>query len=185
MKKSLILFISLFFYAQLTSAATSESVLHGSQLFQNNCSSCHSLKYLVPTKEIPAFTVKKTPAILGVQPPDLSLEINIRGADWVYAYLDGFYPDPKRPLGTNNKVYPDTAMPNMLAGLKAQMTPEEFHGALNDIVAFLTYAADPHQSQRKKLGCWVVGFLIIFVLLLWLIFRIITRVENASSKIRK
>jgi cytochrome c1 len=156
----------------------SPSAIKGAQLFQNNCFSCHSVKYLQGTKEIPAFPAKKTPAILGVQPPDLSLEVNLRGVHWVYAYLNGFYPDPTRPLGTNNYIYPDTAMPNMLAGLKSQLSEKEFHAALSDIVDFLAYASEPHKAERKTLGYWVVGFLIIFSLLLWFLFSIISRVKS-------
>lgn len=166
------------FYTKIALSSVSPSIIHGAQLFQSNCAACHSVKYLQGSKDIPTFPTKKTPAVLGVEPPDLSLEVNIRGAHWVYVYLDGFYPDPKRPFGVNNRVYPDTAMPNMLAGLKAQMTPEEFNMALNDMVSFLNFASDPHQAERKELGYWVIAFLMALVLLLWLLFRTIARVRN-------
>lgn len=154
------------------------SVIHGAKIFQQYCSACHSVKYLEASKSIPSFPVKETPAILGVHPPDLSLEVNIRGTQWIYAYLDGFYIDSKSPTGTNNTAYPGTVMPNMLAGLKNQLSPAEFQETLGDLVSFLNYASDPHQQERKKLGVWVVGFLSIFSLLLFLLFRIIRRVEN-------
>jgi cytochrome c1 len=182
-KKSIaitLLFMTMGISNSFAAQILSPCIIKGAQLFQNNCSSCHSVKYLQGSKDIPAFPAKKTPAILGVDPPDLSLEVNIHGAHWVYAYLDGFYPDPSRPLGTNNYIYPDTAMPNMLAGLKNQLSPKEFHAALNDLVDFLAYASDPHKDERKSLGYWIVGFLIIFALLLWFLFRIIARVENTE-----
>jgi ubiquinol-cytochrome c reductase cytochrome c1 subunit len=56
----------------------------------------------------------------GVEPPDLTLETRVRGSDWVYTYLMSFYQDPKRPLGANNRLFPDVAMPNVLAPLQGE-----------------------------------------------------------------
>ncbi len=50
----------------------------------------------------------------GVTPPDLSLTGRVRGADWIYTYLLSFYPDPSRPSGWNNTVFPNASMPNVL-----------------------------------------------------------------------
>ena len=38
----------------------------------------------------------------GKAPPDLSVEVRSRGADWVYTYLRTFYRDDTRPTGWNN-----------------------------------------------------------------------------------
>jgi ubiquinol-cytochrome c reductase cytochrome c1 subunit len=100
----------------------------------------------------------------GIAPPDLSLEIRARGADWVYNYLLSFYPDDKKTWGVNNKVYPDVAMPNVLANMQARMTPAEFEAAVHDIVNFLSYVAEPMQVKRKLLGIWVLVFLGIFTI---------------------
>lgn len=175
MKKQLAIFFITFFTIFTTQAttlsATNPAVLRGAKLFQTYCSACHSLKYLTPTKDIPAFPAKKVPALLGVIPPDLSLEIKIRGSHWVSGYLSSFYLDPKSPSGMNNKIYPGTVMPNMLIGLQAQMTPQEFNATVQDIVDFLSYTADPHQFERHKLGYWVLSFLIIFTCILYLLKR--------------
>ncbi len=50
----------------------------------------------------------------GVAPPDLSLTARVRGSDWIYSYLLSFYPDPTRPIGWNNTVFPNASMPNVL-----------------------------------------------------------------------
>jgi ubiquinol-cytochrome c reductase cytochrome c1 subunit len=52
----------------------------------------------------------------GIQPPDLSVIARARGADWLYTYLLTFYhdPDPKRPFGVNNLVFPEVGMPHVL-----------------------------------------------------------------------
>jgi ubiquinol-cytochrome c reductase cytochrome c1 subunit len=173
-KKYLISVLFLLSY-KLAFSALPSSVIHGAKLFQQYCSACHSVKYLQESNSLPSFPVKDTPAILGVHPPDLSLEVNTHGTKWVYAYLDGFYPDPKSPTGMNNKAYPGTVMPNMLGGLKSQLSPQEFKTTLNDLVSFLAYASEPHKDERKKLGFCAIGFLIILVLTLYLIFFYLKR----------
>ncbi|MEO7761114.1 MAG: cytochrome c1, partial [Casimicrobiaceae bacterium] len=50
----------------------------------------------------------------GVVPPDLSVESRVRGTDWLYAYLRGYYRDDKTATGWNNLVFPNVAMPNVL-----------------------------------------------------------------------
>lgn len=59
----------------------------------------------------------------GVIAPDLTLETRVRGPNWVYTYLRSFYRDPARPWGTNNLIFPDVAMPNVLANLQGIQVP--------------------------------------------------------------
>ena len=56
----------------------------------------------------------------GISPPDLTLETSLRGADWLYTYLISFYLDNSRPLGVNNKVLKNVAMPNVLFDLQGE-----------------------------------------------------------------
>ena len=64
----------------------------------------------------------------GVAPPDLSVESRVRGTDWLYAYLRGYYRDDKAATGWNNLVFPNVAMPNVLWELGGQnkLTVHEF-----------------------------------------------------------
>jgi len=119
----------------------------------------------------------------GTAPPDLTLEARYRGRDWIYTYLKSFYLDPDQPLGWNNHLFPKVAMPNILAPLsgardaqgnileKGSMTPQQYDQAVADLTAWLQYASDPSILQRKKLGPWVIGFLVIFSLLAYLLKR--------------
>jgi ubiquinol-cytochrome c reductase cytochrome c1 subunit len=50
----------------------------------------------------------------GVVPPDLSVEARVRGPEWLYSYLRGYYRDDKTATGWNNLVFPNVAMPNVL-----------------------------------------------------------------------
>ena len=54
----------------------------------------------------------------GKPPPDLTMVDRVRGTAWVYSMLKGFYVDPGRPFGFNNRVYENIGMPHVLAGLQ-------------------------------------------------------------------
>ncbi len=81
---------------------------------------------------------KDAKAIFGVAPPDLSVEARVRGVDWLYAYLRGFYRDDKSATGWNNLAFPNVAMPNVLWELSGPYklvvkefdSPEQAKGAL-------------------------------------------------------
>jgi ubiquinol-cytochrome c reductase cytochrome c1 subunit len=122
----------------------------------------------------------------GIAPPDLTLEVRYRGADWVYNYLRTFYVDNTRPWGVNNLVYPSVAMPHVLLNLQGEqvltpnglkivkpgvMTPQQYDRAMLDITNFLAYVAEPTQLERHRIGIWVLVFLGIFVVFSYLLKR--------------
>jgi len=135
-----------------------------------------------------------------VAPPDLSLESRSRGADWIYTYLKSFYLDPKSKTGVNNVVFPKVSMPDVLWELQGtqkavfntiknpdgstyqvfdhiepvtsgKLTPEQFDMADRDITSFLVYMGDPVMLKSRDLGLRVIGFLIIFFVLAYLLKR--------------
>lgn len=194
-----------------------ESVRRGAGFFSNYCMGCHSVKLIrysrigkdlgldedAMRREFMFGNVKihdylKTAMskadgenAFGVAPPDLSLVVRARGADWVYNYLKGFHVDPKRPFGVNNVVSPDVAMPNVLWALqgvqepvikkvsgvdtvvdvrlvkKGEMSPKEFDQAVTDIVNFLAYVAEPSKLQRLPLGKYVLFFLVVLAIIMY------------------
>ena len=113
-----------------------------------------------------------------------------KGVDYVYNYLKSFYLDSSRPIGWNNTVFPNAAMPNALWELQGVQTarfkpaeggnPGEFEGfdlhqagklnseefdvVARDVANFLQYAAEPAAMQRKSIGIWVILFLAVFTL---------------------
>lgn len=125
----------------------------------------------------------------GRTPPDLSLIARSRGADYVYTYLRTFYLDEERPLGVNNAVLANAGMPHVLWELQGwqkpvyethghgeeethvltgfeivepgSMSPSEFDGAMRDLVNFLVYISEPAQLQRKRVGIWVLSFIVL------------------------
>ena len=129
----------------------------------------------------------------GAKPPDLSLIARSRGVDWLYNYLRGFYRDDDRPYGVNNSVFPMVGMPHVLWDLqgiqeplydagkvigftipddaKGALTPEEFDGAMADLVNFLSYVGEPMQLERKRLGFWVILYLLLALVVFYLLKR--------------
>lgn len=115
------------------------SLQRGAQIFVNNCLSCHSASAMrynrlqdigLTEDEIKnnlMFTTDKIGDVMqahmkpadakkwfGNTPPDLTLIARSRGSDYIYAYLRGFYKDPKTPTGWNNTVLANAAMPHAL-----------------------------------------------------------------------
>ena len=122
------------------------SLQRGAQLYMNYCFACHSLKYgrykrVADDLEVPydifednlifgdakigdlmeiSMLEKDSKTWFGAPPPDLTLEVSLHGADWIYSYLKSFYTDESRPLGVNNKVYENVGMPNVLLSLQGE-----------------------------------------------------------------
>jgi ubiquinol-cytochrome c reductase cytochrome c1 subunit len=103
------------------------SIERGAKFFATNCMACHTLVYLRydPLAQKAGITYEKMPVNVkswpyGITPPDLSLEADIRGADWIYTYLHSFYTDPARPTGVNNLLVPNTAMPGIIVAYQGQ-----------------------------------------------------------------
>ena len=122
------------------------SLQSGAKLFVNYCMSCHSVKFMrynrmgrdlglteeqvaenllfagekVVEEMTVAMRTEDAARWFGAPPPDLSVIARARGPDWLYSYLIGFYadPNPARPFGVNNVVFPDVAMPHVLWSLQ-------------------------------------------------------------------
>lgn len=51
------------------------------------------------------------------------------------------------------------------------MTPAEYDSAMVDLVSFLQYIAEPTQEDRKRIGIYVLAFLLLFFVFAWLLNR--------------
>ena len=178
-----------------------DSIKRGAKFFAGNCMSCHTLTYLTYdklVKEAGIVTNNKPISLNGVTPPDLSLEAESRGVNWIYTYLHSFYKDPKTASGANNLIFPGTAMPYIMAPYQGEqvlaekkptydlldhiqwydlvvsmkqgtMTPEEFDKTTADVVNFLAYAASPFHAEQRKIGFWVLGYLVVLFVFMFLL----------------
>lgn len=142
-----------------------------------------------------AMSDKDAKVWFGAPPPDLSLKARVRGADWLYTYLKSFYRDESRPFGVDNLCFPKVGMPHALAELQGvqtlvehtdehghvhqaveletsgEMLPEEYDGAVRDLVNFLVYVGEPVQSKRQVIGIFVIGFLVVLLIFAFLLKR--------------
>jgi ubiquinol-cytochrome c reductase cytochrome c1 subunit len=183
------------------------SLQRGARTFVNSCLNCHSANYMrysrlqdigLTEKQIKdnllfagekvgdtmtvAMNPKDAKKWFGVAPPDLSVEVRARGADWVYAYLRGFYRDEATSTGWNNTVYPKVAMPHVLYELQGEqvlnhethklelvkpgkLSPSEYNAYIGDLTNFMAYMAEPAKQQRKHLGLWALLFLSVVLVL--------------------
>jgi len=118
----------------------------------------------------------------GAAPPDLSVVARSRGSDWIYSYMKGFYRDSSREIGWNNIVYVNSAMPHILWELQGEqeldkitgelslikagkLNQKEYDSVIVDLTNYITYMSEPDQLKRKKMGFYVVGFLLLLLVL--------------------
>ena len=125
------------------------SLQRGARNFVNYCLGCHSARYMrysqaaadlalienelrdnlmfTGTRVYDSMTSSMSPELarqwFGNAPPDLSLIVRSRSANYVYTYLKSFYGDLTRPTGVNNAVLHNTGMPPVLAGLQGVQKP--------------------------------------------------------------
>jgi ubiquinol-cytochrome c reductase cytochrome c1 subunit len=184
-----------------------QSLQRGAKIFTNYCLNCHSAKYMrysnlqdiglspETIKNDLLFTgnkigdtmsvnmsMKDSKKWFGAAPPDLSVVARSRGADWIYSYMRGFYRDPTRPMGWNNTVYVNSAMPHILWELEGEkilnpktkklekfssgkLNAKEYDATIADLTNYLVYMSEPDQLKRKKMGYYVIGFLLLLLFL--------------------
>lgn len=200
-----------------TNVGDQASLQRGAKMFFNYCVGCHSLKYVRYSRLAEDLGLSEKDVMdnlnmtgakfgepvlshmpevnaqqyFGKAPPDLSLEVRAKGADWVFGYLNSFYLDPTRPVGWNNVVFPNASMPNPLwelqglqTGVKkpgedtveklelsqpGKLTPAQYQQATRDLTNFLEYAAEPAALQRQHYGIWVLLFLAGFTFLAYML----------------
>ncbi|WP_373019412.1 cytochrome c1 [Thiomicrorhabdus sp.] len=170
-----------------------DSLKRGAILFSNYCMACHSLKYMrynriardvgwsndeiidkmaynlnnvvdnVETRMLPGVAME----VLGVEPPDLSLMARLRGTDYIYTFLRGYYQDEQGKW--DNHALAGTSMPNVLEGIQRHASSEDYAQAARDIANFMEYVGEPAKLQRTDLGWKVIAFLLVLLLLTYIL----------------
>ncbi|WP_226702239.1 ubiquinol-cytochrome c reductase [Microbulbifer elongatus] len=132
------------------------SLQRGAKYFVNYCMGCHSANFsrwerVATDLDIPnelmtqnlvlgddkigdlmqiSMRPEDSKTWFGATPPDLTLVARARSPEWLYTYLRSFYKDDSRPLGVNNKVFPNVGMPHVL--MELQGLPECAPGPKRD-----------------------------------------------------
>ncbi len=187
---------------------TKAAAIAGARFFADHCSACHavsSLRYNRLAQDLgmseaaikqqimlpgganylkgmrPAMTQGQAKKWLGMPPPNLSHLGRALGSRFLFTYLTSFYWDPERPSGWNNHVFPNVAMPDVLAPwggvytkdgklLKPGSEPRRVYlQQVADVVAFLRYASDPSVFERRALGRYVIGAFLVLAILAYLL----------------
>jgi ubiquinol-cytochrome c reductase cytochrome c1 subunit len=117
------------------------------------------------------------------------------GSDYLYTYMRTFYQDSSKPTGWNNLAFPNVAMPHVLWEMQGirranfetvkehgadvhkfksweqvtpgTMTEAQYDQAVGDLVAYLSWMAEPVQNTRKRIGLGVLIFLAGMIFLTW------------------
>ena len=112
----------------------------------------------------------------GKVPPDLSVIARARrgGGDYLYSLLTGYVEDPAGKVedGSYNAYFPGnrTAMPDPIAWMgHDESETADLEEQARTVASFLVFIGDPHQLERKRIGYWVMGFLILLTLVLYLL----------------
>ncbi len=182
------------------------SIQRGARTFVNYCLNCHSANYmrynrllkvglseaqikenllLAGEKIGDTMKVAMSPADakkwLGAAPPDLSVEVRARGADWVYSYMRGFYRDDTRSTGWNNTVFDKVGMPHILYELQGEqvlnhethelelvkpgkLSVEEYDQLAADLTNYMAFMSEPDKAKRLTMGWFVLGFLALLLI---------------------
>ncbi|KAI93556.1 cytochrome C [Rhodomicrobium udaipurense JA643] len=115
---------------------------------------------------------------------DVLTQYQEQGADYVHALLNGYTEPPATfnllPGLSYNRVFPghQIGMPQPLTDGAVDYddgTPTTLDQQSKDVTAFLAWAAEPTLADRKKLGAWVLIYLIILAGLLYASKKLIWR----------
>lgn len=170
------------------------TIERGVDAMMTDCHSCHSMKYIkyrdlislglskqkvdewrgdVPLDGtlMAQMSAEDAMQTYGKAPPDLSLMAKARdgGVNYVYSYLIGYFNKPDGMPG--NHIFPETKMPDILgmSGATEEVQRTEIKARAHDIVSFLSWAADPHEQEREKLGYYVLAYLFVLTILLYFV----------------
>jgi len=115
-------------------------------------------------------------AAYGKVPPDLSVIARGRrgGGNYIYSILTGYEEDPNGKIedGNYNHFFPGNriAMPDPLAWMgHDDGDTADLEEQAHSVASFLVFIGDPHQLERKRIGVWVLGFLVLLTLVLYLL----------------
>ncbi len=153
--------------AAVTTAPTSDmsvaAIKQGEEIFRSSCQACHSLKYSGYAAKMSAKDAQK---VFGDVPPDLNLMAKARGggskgAAYIYSLLVSYNDTPEK-----NSVFPNITMPPPFSGDDPDLARKA-----KDVSAFLDYAADPSGRERRGLGIYVLGYMVILAMLLYALNR--------------
>lgn len=190
--------------ADVEIAQDEASLKRGVMIYYNTCRLCHSMKYvsyknlsevgfsdkeindlrgeLPKSDKLKSTTIDETlNNLFGMVPPDLTLMAKARkqGPQYIYTLLTSYHETSENVY--ENKFFPGVKMPDVFA-YSVALTPEDklrIENKAKDVSAFLLWASDPRAQERKSLGVYVIGYLIILsIMLYFLMKRVWSRLDD-------
>lgn len=167
----------------------------GAEVVTSVCMGCHSLQY-VRYRELSGigFTLDEVNALrgeraiedallaalsdddalqtFGLIPPDQSLLAKARagGANYIYAFVTGYEKNAQGEV--INTVFPGVKMPDILDYASADAAQRAtLQQQARDAAVFLEWASDPRAAERRRLGYFVIAYLVLLTLMLYLLKR--------------
>jgi len=182
--------------AKIELKSSPEALRRGVETVTTVCMGCHNLKYLkygdlamlgytpgeIDVKrqnhELTDPMLGQMPADAAMQafgkvPPDLSLITKARegGPRYVYSLVTGFYLNEKGEV--DNRIFHGIKMPDILgfSGVTDPAQRTTLENQVKDVALFLEWASDPRAAERKMLGYYVIGYLVVLSTLFYLMKR--------------
>ncbi|MBI3774239.1 MAG: cytochrome C [Gammaproteobacteria bacterium] len=172
-----------------------DALKRGAEVVTSVCMGCHSLHYIkyrdlqqvgfssaeldklrgtqgLDEPLLSATTDEMAIELFGLVPPDQSLLAKARegGAHYIYTLLTSYEKDAKGNV--SNLLFPGLRMPDVLDYASADIAQRAvLQQQVRDAAVFLEWASDPHAGERRRIGVYVLGYLVVLTFLLYLIKR--------------
>jgi len=177
-----------------------ESLKKGATIYYNLCRMCHSLKYikyqhlleigfneaevnalrqehLMNKAIVSTATPENAMKMFGMVPPDLSIMAKARkhGPEYIYSLMLSYVENSEGIY--ENKIFNGIKMPDVFSYSIAQGEQEKqkIQKDAADVASFLTWTSDPHASDRKTMGFYVIAYLLVLSGLMYLVMRRVWR----------
>jgi ubiquinol-cytochrome c reductase cytochrome c1 subunit len=128
----------------------------------------------------------------GAVPPDMSVLIKARhkGSDYIYSLLTGYDQEVPKGVSVPEGKYYNPYMPGGVIAMGPPLLDDQITYAdtpankgvkptvdqmAHDVVAFMSWVSEPHQTERKITGLGVMAFLLVLTGLLYLSYRQVWR----------
>lgn len=128
----------------------------------------------------------------GAVPPDMSVLLKARhnGGDYIYSLLTGYGKTPPKGFPVPEGKHYNPYMPGGVIAMAAPLSDGQVTYAdteankgvkptvdqmAHDVVAFLAWASEPHQTLRKVTGFGVMSFLFLLTILMWFSYKSVWR----------
>ena len=159
---------------------SAEARARGFSVFMQHCVACHGIKYYRgpenPSGIAPLMDAAASEQAFGVAAPDLSLMASARGkglegAEYIYRLLTTYYTTPEG--GIRNRAFAEEthtdgqiAMPPPIP-----MDDTELAQKSRDVADFLFMVSEPAREERRSIGPWAVGFMVMLTVVLYALNR--------------